>query len=221
MVSGVNTVKPSERRFEYKKGTSSKFWSIQLRSNAVVIRFGRIGSTGKALSKSFSNRARAEAFAAARIREKLSKGYQESRATPTDLAAAPAKPKELDWFREHGRLWRELVPPSGQAKTLQGEIIRCTGKLTDEAYRNGNCNWDQDCVFMWRFVGRVLDDPKTFAPEERAKIRKTVEQIIRNQRTPDLSGRGSTYYYMMEMATRWCVANPTPRSHQRNPVLNR
>ena len=48
---------------------------------------------------------------------------------------------EVRWWEEQPRLWKELVPRSGQAGTIQGELIRCTGKLTDEAYRNGNVNW--------------------------------------------------------------------------------
>jgi hypothetical protein len=44
------------------------------------------------------------------------------------------------WKREHARLWKATVPAQGQAATLQGELIRITGKLTDQAYRNGNCN---------------------------------------------------------------------------------
>jgi len=46
-----------------------------------------------------------------------------------------------NWKREQTRLWQTLVPKSGRASTLQGELIRITGKLTDEAYRNGNMNW--------------------------------------------------------------------------------
>ena len=225
MPSDGKTLRPSERRFEYRKGTSSKFWSIRLRAKEVIINFGRIGTKGKDLSKSFADHDKAEAFAAARIKEKLSKGYREVGASPASGKAAESDASvisnECDWFKEHGRLWRKLVPASGQAKTLQGEIIRITGKLTDEAYRNGNCNWDQDCVFMWRFVARVLDDPRTFSPAERTRTKKTVEEIIRNERCPDLSGRGSTYYYMMEMATRWCVANPKWQPHRQNSSLNR
>lgn len=51
------------------------------------------------------------------------------------------------------RLWDELVPASGSAATLKGELIRAIGRLVYEHCNNGNCNarhgiWDtveEDC----------------------------------------------------------------------------
>jgi hypothetical protein len=48
----------------------------------------------------------------------------------------------MTWMERHAELWERLVPRSGQADTVQGELIRVTGRLTDEAHRNGNTNWD-------------------------------------------------------------------------------
>ena len=48
------------------------------------------------------------------------------------------------WWEEQEKLWKKLVPAEGRAKSVQGELIRCMGKLTDEAYRNGNGNWDEE-----------------------------------------------------------------------------
>lgn len=124
---------------------------------------------------------------------------------------APHLRPDLDWTQEHERLWKELVPRSGQADTVQGEITRIAGKLTDEAYRNGNLNWDRDCETMWRWLAETLDDPRVFDPERRRKIRATAEEIIRNHRAPDTSGAGSTYYFLSEMAVRWCLATPELR----------
>src|SRR5438045_5143002 len=99
--------------------------------------------------------------------------------------------KPYSWQKEHDRLWSELVPAQGQAETLQGELLRIAGKLTDQAYRNGNANWDADHERMWRFVGKHLDDLETFSEKERSLIRKKIDEIIRNHATPDLSGEGS------------------------------
>jgi len=35
-----------------------------------------------------------------------------------------AEGEALQWKKEQGRLWKELVPAEGQAETLQGELIR-------------------------------------------------------------------------------------------------
>ena len=131
------------------------------------------------------------------------------------------KPKHYSWKREHIRLWNTLVPPDGQANSLQGELIRIAGKLTDQAFRNGNMNWDADHERMWRFVGKHLDDPATFSDEERALIQEKIEEIIRNYETPDLSGDGCCYYVIGEKVVDWCMAHPTLIPHQQDETLKR
>ena len=42
--------------------------------------------------------------------------------------------------KESNRLWKELVPNSGEAETINGELIRCIGRLTYDYFNNGNCN---------------------------------------------------------------------------------
>ena len=126
-----------------------------------------------------------------------------------------------DWKREHERLWRALVPSSGRATTLQGELVRIAGKLTDEAYRNGNANWDDDCAPMWRFVGHQLQDAATFSAEQLTVIRKAVATIVRDRDRPDLSGDGSPYYLLMERVVDWCMAHRDPLPVPESPHFKR
>jgi hypothetical protein len=42
--------------------------------------------------------------------------------------------------KEYDRLWKELVPGSGEAETEEGELIRAVGRLFYEYCNNGNCN---------------------------------------------------------------------------------
>lgn len=125
----------------------------------------------------------------------------------------------IRWWEEQPRLWQALVPKTGQAATVQGELIRCTGKLTDEAYRNGNVNWSPGHERMARFVGRQLDDEATFSPEDRARIAAAVDRVIAEHQVPDVSGHGSPHYLLTEMAVRWCLANPDPIPHSPDPDL--
>ena len=131
------------------------------------------------------------------------------------------KTKPYHWKSEHTRLWESLVPADGQADSLQGELIRIAGKLTDQAFRNGNMNWDAEQEQMWRFVGRHLDDPKTFSVEDRRVIRDKIDEIIRDNETPDLSGDGCCYYIISERVVDWCMAHPAPIPHQNDPDLTR
>ena len=38
-----------KRYFEFKQGTSSKFWEIETLPQTIKVRFGRIGSEGKTI----------------------------------------------------------------------------------------------------------------------------------------------------------------------------
>lgn len=129
------------------------------------------------------------------------------------------KPKPYDWKKEATRLWNMLVPTDGQADTLQGELIRIAGKLTDQAFRNGNMNWDADHELMWRFIGRHLDDATTFTDAERVLIREKIDEIIRDNEKPDLSGDGCCYYIISEKVVDWCMAHPAAIPHQKNEKL--
>ncbi|PIF28289.1 hypothetical protein CLU88_3196 [Acidovorax sp. 56] len=128
---------------------------------------------------------------------------------------------ELKWWEEHERLWSELVPQSGQATSVQGELIRCTGRFSDEAHRNGNANWDEGYERMLAFVAQSLDDPNTFDAQQRAKVREAIQSIHAAIDAPDLSGHGSALYFLSEMAVRWCLKNPALVTHTYDPHLKR
>jgi len=42
--------------------------------------------------------------------------------------------------KEYDQLWKDLVPSSGEANTIDGELIRCAGRLLYDYCNNGNCN---------------------------------------------------------------------------------
>ena len=68
---------PAKRRFEFVEGTSSKFWEIALAGHEVTVRYGRIGTSGQASTKSFTDIAAAARHAEKLIAEKTGKGYRE------------------------------------------------------------------------------------------------------------------------------------------------
>ncbi|MDD5262250.1 MAG: hypothetical protein PHD76_10440 [Methylacidiphilales bacterium] len=131
------------------------------------------------------------------------------------------KTKRYEWKKEHTRLWSELVPASGQAETLQGELIRIAGKLTDQAYRNGNMNWDEEHERMWRFIGDTIADDPAFSKADQSLIREKIEEIIRDEACPNLSGDSSPYYFVSEKVVDWCMAHPKPIPHEKDPDLIR
>ncbi len=67
------------RRLEYTEGSSAKFWEAEVRDSSLVLRWGKIGTTGQTKTKDFvdPNAARAELNNAAA--SKLRKGYVEAK----------------------------------------------------------------------------------------------------------------------------------------------
>ena len=45
---------------------------------------------------------------------------------------SPITVKANRWQTQHQELWEMLVPSQGAAKTIQGEVIRITGKVSNE-----------------------------------------------------------------------------------------
>lgn len=76
------------RRFEYKKGSSYKFWEIEVEGNAFTARYGKVGTDGQVQTKSFASADKAQAEADKKIREKVTKGYAE-----VSVSSAPADSK--------------------------------------------------------------------------------------------------------------------------------
>jgi DNA ligase 1 len=73
MATSANTV----QRFEFREGSSDKFWEISVREAEVTVRYGRSGSQGQTNVKSFPDNAAARKHADSLIHQKTGKGYVE------------------------------------------------------------------------------------------------------------------------------------------------
>jgi hypothetical protein len=126
----------------------------------------------------------------------------------------------MTWMKRHEELWGRLVPNSGQADTVQGELIRVTSRLTDEAHRNGNMNWDDGHELWCDFLEATLLDGDSFSEAELARIADALERA-RDFEHPDTSGHGGPLYLLSEMAVRWCDARTELIPHAHDPRLRR
>lgn len=63
------------------------------------------------------------------------------------------------WPEQYQELWELLVPSSGAAATVQGEVIRISGRIADERDRNGGANWDRDYDAMAAAFERITGSP--------------------------------------------------------------
>jgi hypothetical protein len=118
-------------------------------------------------------------------------------------------------YSEMGKyIGKTYVPKSGQAETIQGELLRSCEKLADEAQRNGNINFNGDChVILIGFLRQYLADEKVFD-------RKTIKQINQDLDTISIEDQPYTeddlYDRLRERIIDWYLKNKTPIPHKKN-----
>lgn len=78
----------STRSLEFVGGGSAKFWEVICDGREVVVRYGRVGTTGQTTTKTLTTAAAAAVYVDKLIAEKLRKGYLESRNAPRQPSAA-------------------------------------------------------------------------------------------------------------------------------------
>ncbi len=109
--------------------------------------------------------------------------------------------KAKRWQDKNEELWELLVPSSGAAQSVQGEVIRIPGKIRGELDGNGGANWDTeykkmaDAFLVLVAKGNALPDNEL---TEAAAIIKEVK-----------AKRGDTVR-LSELAVKWVELNPKP-----------
>lgn len=79
-------------RYEFKDGSSNKFWEIDLDGTSFTTSYGRIGTDGQTSLKEYDSEAKAKAEHDKLIAEKVKKGYQLVDGSGEATSPAPAKP---------------------------------------------------------------------------------------------------------------------------------
>lgn len=121
--------------------------------------------------------------------------------------------KHKEFLRD---LWKTQVPRSGQADTVQGELLRCVARLDDEAQRNGNANYDRGYDRMLRFVERVLLDPAVFDAAEMKELKAHLRGVKKRHIL-----RPEAYDLLNDAVAEWCFIYPEPIAHEHDPKLAR
>ncbi|WP_158989560.1 ankyrin repeat domain-containing protein [Mucilaginibacter sp. L196] len=139
--------------------------------------------------------------------EALSQLYKKFNVTPIKKrllhdGISPITVTALKWEDQYNELWDLLVPSSGPAKTVQGEVVRITGKVRDEIYRNGGVNWSSDFKRMLddliSHLGTGVSLNETLLNEATA----IAKEIRRTGNGDDEPSR------LCELATTWVMTNP-------------
>lgn len=125
---------------------------------------------------------------------------------------------------EYKALWNELVPASGQAETVQGELVRVIGRLASEYYRNGNGNWDMGFRMYTNLLHKHLRDARVFQPDTFAGIELDIN-VIRawgsGTREMDYTDGEDPFDRLTDRVVEWCQHYPTLLPHLKNLKLRR
>jgi len=112
------------------------------------------------------------------------------------------------WEDRFERLWDLLVPSSGAAATVQGEVVRIAGRIRHELDGNGGVNWDAD---YRRMADAWLAHVGTAAALEYAELAEARALVA------EAKARGGDMNRLCALATAWVGRNqlpiplPTPR----------
>lgn len=91
----------------------------------------------------------------------------------------PAFPTNLSYPDLARKIWIELVPPSGPAGTVHGELLRSVENLRDEAQQNKNSNYSRQHRRMALFVRDTLLRSGAFDRPASDRIRSGTRQLMK------------------------------------------
>ena len=94
-------------RYEFKEGTSNKFWDISLDGSSFTTTYGKIGTDGQSTIKEYDSDDKAKKEYDKLVAEKVKKGYilvsgNGGGGTTAKAAAAPAKAAKKELFDDEG-----------------------------------------------------------------------------------------------------------------------
>lgn len=114
---------------------------------------------------------------------------------------APIVAKAASWQERHQELWELLVPSSGAAMTVQGEVIRISGRIAAELDHNGGANWDGQFAQMADALLLHLGSGTALPDSERGEAAAIIGEVKQKY--------GDTHR-ICELAVAWVALNPVP-----------
>jgi hypothetical protein len=94
----------------------------------------------------------------------------------------PVLPIHLQYPEIAQKIWKELVPPTGPADTVQGELLRAVETLRDEAQRHANANFKRSHKRMAVFVRDTLVRSGIFDAGEIKQIKAATAKLMKASR---------------------------------------
>ncbi|NTX25749.1 ankyrin repeat domain-containing protein [Burkholderia pyrrocinia] len=105
------------------------------------------------------------------------------------------------WQEQHQALWTQLVPGTGHAATVQGEIVRISGRIAYELDHNGGCNWDADFRKMADAFAAFVRTGTSLPAADLSDVDAVVHDVKRQSGDPA---------QLCRFAVAWVRLNPDP-----------
>ena len=115
-------------------------------------------------------------------------------------------------------MWQHLVPKSGQAASVQGELLRAVEKLSWEAVNNGNANWDGGFEQLVDFLRETLLEEPALTPEMKRTVSQDLDTVAHFE-APCLDD--AVYDRLTDAVVAYCRVHPGLIMRCRNPALMR
>jgi len=112
--------------------------------------------------------------------------------------------KAKTWQKQHDELWKLLVPSNGAAQTMQGEVVRITGKVARELLDNGGVNWDLEYKKMVDSYCKFIQQGNKLSQEEINELTIIADEVKKKNST--------NIYIISELGVKWILNNPIPIS---------
>jgi ankyrin repeat protein len=109
--------------------------------------------------------------------------------------------KASSWQEQHQELWQLLVPSMGHAATIQGEVIRISGRIAYELEDNGGVNWDAEFNKMADAFLEYVQTGHPLSSPDYAHAAAIVQEAKRRSGDPAR---------LCKLAVAWVLLNPMP-----------
>ncbi len=106
------------------------------------------------------------------------------------------------WEKRYEQAWELLVPSSGRASTVQGEVVRIAGRVNDELLRNAMGNWNKEYQKMLNAITGYLQQGNSLSESELTEVAGIQKHILEDD--------GTGTQRLCELAIVWVVQNPQP-----------
>jgi hypothetical protein len=94
-----------------------------------------------------------------------------------------------------------LVPPSGCADTVQGEVIRISDRIHIELESNGGINWDNEYKKMADAFLVLISSGKKISDREISETETNIREIKK---------KNGDSLQLAKNAVKWVLLNPKP-----------